>query len=61
MPKALCIFSLSVSGLLFLLYFLDLISGFPFAQADGILIDILYMVCSALVGAFSYLTLRELR
>lgn len=43
------------------MYLLDLAVGFPFGRADGVLIDILYLLSTATIGAFSFLTLRELR
>ncbi|MDR3111482.1 MAG: hypothetical protein LBU65_17560 [Planctomycetaceae bacterium] len=61
MPKSLCIFSLSVSVLLFLIFTLDLLFGFPFSKAGGLLMNLGFIAATAILGTYSYLTLRELR
>lgn len=61
MPKILCIYSLAISGILFLLFFIDMLSGFPFDKAGGMMMNISFLVCTLIVGVFSFLTLRELR
>jgi len=59
MPKILCIVSLVVSALVFLLFALDLIVGFPFGGAGGLIGHIGMMFGAAVVGTFSYLTIPE--
>jgi len=60
MPKVLCLFALAASAILFLIFFLDLVLGIPFARVSA-LMDIAFVVCSGIIGAFSYLTFREQR
>ena len=61
MPKILCIVSLVISALIFLLFTLDLIVGIPFGGASGLLGAAGLMTGSAIIAAFSALTLRECR
>lgn len=61
MPKILCITSLAISGLLFLIFLLNLIAGIPFGPAGGKLMDIGMIVGSGVVGTFSVLTFLEIR
>ena len=61
MPKVLCIASLVVSALVFLLFTLDLIVGIPFGGAGGLLGNLGMMFGSAVVGTFSFLTISECR
>ncbi len=60
MAKVLCLFALVVSAILFLIFFFDLVLGFPFARVS-LMMDIAFVICSAVIGAFSYLTFREQR
>ena len=60
MAKVLCLFALVVSAILFLIFFLDLILGFPFARIN-VMMDIAFVVSSAIIGVFSYLTFQEQR
>lgn len=60
MPKILCIISLALSCLLLLIFLLDLAAGFPFGKASAT-IDIGFMVAAAILGVFSFLTLKEQR
>ena len=59
MPKVLCIVSLIISALVFLLFTLDLIAGFPFGNAGGLVGHLGMMFGSAVIGAFSVLTFLE--
>jgi hypothetical protein len=63
MPKVLCIVSLIISALVFLLFTLDLIASVPFGgtATSGLLGHLGMMFGSAVVGAFSVLTLPECR
>ncbi len=65
MPKLLCITSLVISILIFLLFVADLVLGFsgsptlaPFKFSNYI-VDIVFTVCSGILGALSWFTLRE--
>lgn len=65
MPKVLCLTALVISILVFLLFFSDLLLAMigmehaaPFRGAHrGI--DIVFSVCSAVLGVLSFLTFRE--
>jgi len=59
MPKILCIASLVVSALVFLLFTLDLIAGVPFGGVGGLLGHLGIMIGAAIIAAFSVLTLPE--
>ena len=61
MPKLLCIISLVISALVFLLFTLDLIAGIPFGGAGGLLGHVGMMIGAAVIGTFSYLTISECR
>ena len=61
MPKVLCIVSLAVSALVFLLFTIDLIAGIPFGGAGGLLGNLGMMFGAAVIGAFSFLTIPECR
>ena len=58
MPKALAIAGMAVSILLFLVFGLDWATGIPF-QGVSPLMDIGFVVCSAILGYMSWNTLRE--
>ena len=60
MPKVLCIISLAVSCLLFLVFLLDMAIGVPFGKASFIM-DIGLVVSSAVIAFFSFTTLKEQR
>ena len=55
----LCIISLVVSALVFLLFTLNLIAGVPFGNAGGLPGHLGMMFGSAVVAAFSFLTISE--
>jgi len=61
MPKALCIISLIVSVLVFLLFLLDLIAGIPFGGAGGLMGHLGMITGAVIIGAFSVLTFLESR
>ncbi|MDR0328781.1 MAG: hypothetical protein LBI05_10845 [Planctomycetaceae bacterium] len=61
MPKILCMASLVVSALVFLLFTLDLIVGIPFGGTGGIVGHLGMMFGSAVIAAFSVLTIPECR
>jgi hypothetical protein len=58
MPKALCMSGLVVAGLVIILFAADLTVGIPFRRAS-MMMDIALLVCAALLGLLSWLTLRE--
>jgi len=60
MAKVLCLFALIVSSIVFLIFFLDLILGIPFARINPMM-DIAFVVSSVIIGLFGYLTFREQR
>ena len=60
MAKVLCLFALVVSAILFLLFTLDLILGIPFQHVNTMM-DIAFVVSSAIIGVFSFLTFQEQR
>ena len=58
MPKALCMSGLVVSGLVIILFAADLAVGQPFRRAS-VTMDVSLLICAALLGLISWLTLRE--
>jgi len=58
MPKALCLTGMVIAIVVFLLFLLDLIIQIPFQRASTML-DIVFVVCAALLGFISWTTLRE--
>jgi len=58
MPKALSLAGMVVAVLLFLVFTADLITGIPFAKASP-LMDIGFMICSALLLVMAWLTRSE--
>jgi len=58
MSKFLCILSISISALLFLVFLLDVAIGVPFKKANS-LMDIVFIVCFAGVATLSFLCLRK--
>lgn len=61
MPKALCIISIALSGLLLLLFLLDILLGIPFGKHGGIIMNLGFMLASGIVLTFGILTFREQR
>lgn len=62
MPKILCIASLVVAAILFLVFLANMLTGMPFGNADGaLLMNIGMLVGSLIVGIFSVLTYLEAR
>jgi len=60
MPKALCIASLSITALLFIVFLLDMLAGIPFGKANTMM-DIVFSVCSAGLAVLSFLCFRQQR
>ena len=65
MPRLLCLGGLVVAGLVFLLFLLDLIMSVAGMGAlfryPSLLMDISFMICSAVLGYLSWMTLKEIR
>ena len=59
MPKVLCIVSLVVSALVFLLFLLDMIVAVPFGGVGGLMGHLGMIIGAAVVGAFSVFTFLE--
>ena len=59
MPKILCIASLVISALVFLLFALDLVVKVPFGGAGGLIGSLGMMFGAAVIGTFSVLTLPD--
>lgn len=58
MPKALCISGMVVGGLLLVLFGLDLALGLPF-ERSSVLLDIMLVICGAMLAGVSFQTFRE--
>jgi hypothetical protein len=63
--KGLCIAALSISAIVLILFLADLVLGMsglvhlaPFKYANLIL-DIVFVVCAAILGALSWFTMKE--
>jgi hypothetical protein len=60
MEKWLCWGSLGISGILLILFAVDLILGFPFGGIDW-MVDILGILACALVGYLAWESFKDLR
>lgn len=60
MPKALTITGMVVSGLLLLLFGLDLALAMPFRR-PSMLLDATFVICSLILAYLSWSTYRELK
>lgn len=58
MPKALCIAGIVIAALLFLVFGLDLATGYPFGKADW-LMDSAFVVSSLVLAYLSWTTMKE--
>ena len=58
MPKALCLTGMVIAIVVFLLFLLDLILGFPFQGASKLL-DVVFVICAGVLGFISFTTFRE--
>lgn len=59
MPKALSIIGLTISALLLLIFGLDMALGIPFQTASPGM-DIVFIICSLILGYLSWSAMREL-
>lgn len=61
MPKILCISGIVVSLLVFVIFLADLVAPqgiAPFKNADWVM-DLVFVICSAILAFLSFMTLRE--
>jgi hypothetical protein len=58
MAKALCIVGMVIAVLLFALFLVDMVIGWPFGQAS-ILMDVVFVICAAGLGYMSWATYKE--
>jgi hypothetical protein len=65
MPKVLCLTALVISILVFLMFFFDLVLNLlgmtslaPFKGAH-LGIDVVFVICAAIIGVMSFLTFRQ--
>ncbi len=65
MPRLLCLGGLVVAGLVFLLFLLDFVMTMAGMGAifryPSLLMDITFMLCSAILGYLSWMSLKELK
>ncbi|MDR1963395.1 MAG: hypothetical protein LBQ50_06425 [Planctomycetaceae bacterium] len=61
MPKILCIISLVISSIIFLVFLANMLIGVPFGSAGGMLMNIGMIVGALIIGTFSVLTFLESR
>ena len=65
MPRLLCLGGLVVAGLVFLLFLLDFVMSMAGMGAifryPSLLMDITFMLCSAILGYLSWMSLKELK
>ena len=60
MPKALAISGMIVACLILLVFGADLAVGFPFQKAS-IQMDILFVICAAMLGYMSWSSFRDVK
>ncbi len=58
MPKYLTYFGLASAGLIGVIFLLDLILGWPFKGAS-LLMDVIFIVCAAVLAFLSWTTMKE--
>jgi hypothetical protein len=61
MEKYMCYGALGVAALMFLLFLLDLVAGFPFGGGSFLLADIFGMLTSAVVAYLAYNASRDIK
>jgi len=61
MEKGLCYGALGVSGLMLLIFLLDMFFSFPFGGSYFIAMDVFGVLASGIVGYLAYNTFRELK
>ena len=58
MPKALCWTGIVIAGVLCFFFLIDVVVGWPFQRASG-LMDLIFVGCSAALGYLSWSALRD--
>lgn len=58
MPKMLSIFGMVIAALILVLFLLDLAIAFPFSRA-ALVMDIIFVLCAAVLGWLSWTTFKE--
>lgn len=61
MEKYMCYGALGVAALMFLLFLLDLVAGFPFGGGPFLLADIFGMLASAIVAYLGFNAMKDLK
>jgi hypothetical protein len=61
MEKYMCYGALGVAALMFLLFLLDLVAGFPFGGDSFMMADIFGLLASAVVAYLAYNASRDLK
>lgn len=61
LPKRVVIASMAAAGLVALLAILDLTMGIPFSGQHTMVMDIMFIICAAIVGYMSWDTMREMK
>jgi hypothetical protein len=63
MEKYMCYGALGVAAVMFLVFLLDLVAGFPFGGSEGnfTLADIFGLLASAVVGYLAYNASRDIK
>jgi hypothetical protein len=61
MEKYMCYGALGVAAVMFLLFLLDLIAGFPFGGGSFMLADVFGMLASAVVAYLGYNASRDIK
>jgi hypothetical protein len=61
MEKYMCYGALGVAALMFLLFLLDLVAGFPFGGGSFMLADIFGLLASAVVAYLAYNASRDIK
>ncbi|HET6572938.1 MAG TPA: hypothetical protein VFG68_04995 [Fimbriiglobus sp.] len=61
MEKYMCYGALGVAAVMFLLFLLDLLAGFPFGGGSFLLADILGLLASAVVAYLGFNASRDLK
>jgi len=59
MAKALCIVGMVIAVLILVLFLLDMVIGYPFAQAS-FLMDVIFVLCAGGLGYMSWSSYKEL-
>ncbi len=65
MPRMLCLGGLVVAGLVFLLFLVDMIMSFggmgSLFRYPSLMMDIAFLVCSAILGYLAWTSLKEIK